>query len=121
MKDEHFSIKARAKSFEYAFTGIKDFIIKEHNARLHLAATVVVIVIAILLKVNYAEAILLAIVTGLVWICELINTAIEKMIDFITLEKLPPIKYIKDIAAAAVLVAAIIALITGCLIFIPKI
>ena len=43
------------------------------------------------------------------------------MIDFITLEKLAPIKYIKDIAAAAVLVAAAVALITGCLIFIPKI
>lgn len=118
---DKFSIKARRKSFAYAFSGIKDFILKEHNARLHLAATVVVIVIAILLKVNYAEAILLTIVTGLVWICELINTAIEKMIDFITLEKLPPIKYIKDVAAAAVLVAAIVALVTGCLIFIPKI
>ena len=112
MNDEPFSIKARTKSFKYAFSGIRDFIIREHNARLHLAATVVVIVIAILLKVNYAEAILLTIVTGLVWICELINTAIEK---------LPPIKYIKDVAAAAVLVAAIVALITGCLIFIPKI
>ncbi len=121
MKDEHFSIKARRKSFEYAFSGIKDFIISEHNARLHFAATVVVIVIAILLKVNYTEAILLTIVTGLVWICELINTAIEKIMDFITLEKLPKIKFIKDIGAAAVLVAAFIALITGCLIFIPKI
>ena len=121
MKDEKFSIKARTKSFEYAFSGIKDFIIKEHNARLHFAATVVVIVMAIFLKINYAEAIILTIVTGLVWICELINTAIEKMIDFITLEKLPPIKYIKDIAAAAVLVAVVVALITGCLIFIPKI
>ncbi|HQV54346.1 MAG: diacylglycerol kinase family protein [Chitinophagaceae bacterium] len=121
MNDEPFSIKARTKSFKYAFSGIRDFIIREHNARLHLAATVVVIVIAILLKVNYAEAILLTIVTGLVWICELINTAIEKVIDFITFEKLPPIKYIKDVAAAAVLVAAIVALITGCLIFIPKI
>ncbi len=121
MKDEKFSIKERIKSFEYALIGIKDFIVREHNARLHLAATVVVIVLAILLKTNFTETILLTIVIGLVWICELINTAIEKMIDFITLEKLPPIKYIKDIAAAAVLVAAIIALITGCLIFIPKI
>lgn len=121
MKDGHFSIKARRKSFGYAFSGIKDFIVSEHNARLHFAATIVVIVMAIVLKVNFIEAILLTMVTGLVWICELINTAIEKMMDFITLEKLPKIKYIKDIAAAAVLVAALVALITGGLIFIPKI
>jgi len=120
MKDDKFSIKARIKSFDYAFSGIKEFILKEHNARLHLIATIFVVVTAFLLKVNYREAILLTIVTGLVWICELINTAIEKMMDFITMEKLPQIKFIKDIAAAAVLVAALVALITGCLIFIPK-
>jgi diacylglycerol kinase len=121
MREEKFSIRARKESFEYAFSGIKDFILREHNARLHLVATVVVVVLAIFLKASYAEIILLTIVTGLVWICEIINTAIEKMMDFITTEKKTQIKFIKDLAAGAVLIAAIVALITGCLIFIPKI
>ena len=55
-----------------------------------------------------------------VWITEMINTAIEKAMDFITLEKHSQIKLIKDLAAGAVLVASITALITGSIIFVPK-
>ena len=59
--------------------------------------------------------------TGLVWVTEILNTCLEKLADFITLEQHPHIKYIKDLAAGAVLVAAIIAVVTGLLIFIPKV
>ena len=120
MKNEPFVLNKRIKSFAHAFRGIKAFIIKEHNARIHAAAIIVVILLAIFLKVDKLEIILLLFVTGLVWICEMINSAIEKMMDFITTEKLPQIKFIKDVSAGAVLIAAIIALTTGCLIFIPK-
>lgn len=120
MKEESFSINKRIKSFVHAFSGIKNFIIAEHNARIHLLATIVVIILAILLKPDRQEIMLLFLVTGLVWICEMINSAIEKMMDFITSERLPQIKFIKDISAGSVLIAAIIALTTGCLIFIPK-
>jgi diacylglycerol kinase len=50
----------------------------------------------------------------------MVNTALEKTIDFISVEKHPQIKLIKDVAAGAVLIAAIAAVIVGCFIFIPK-
>jgi len=53
-------------------------------------------------------------------VAEMINTAIEKTIDFISVEKHPQIKLIKDIAAGAVLIASLAAVVVGLFIFIPK-
>ncbi len=66
------------------------------------------------------ESSILVVVTGFVWAAEIFNTAIEKIMDYISIDREPEIKFIKDVAAAAVLVAAITAFITGCIIFIPK-
>ncbi len=117
---EKFSLRARLRSFGYAFSGIAGFLKQEHNALIHLLATILVIVLAFIFPLSGMEIILLVLVIGLVWITELINTAIEKIIDFISVERKPEIKFIKDLAAAAVLVAAVVAVITGCIIFIPK-
>ena len=116
-----FSFMARWRSFKYAIDGIKFFFNAEHNARIHLLATVAVIVLATAISVSVSEAIALTLTIGFVWVAELFNTAIEKMMDFISPEKHPQIKLIKDVSAAAVLVAAFMALITSCLVFIPKI
>lgn len=116
-----FSVRERSKSFRYAFEGIVCFFKREHNAILHLLATVTVIILIILFPVSRLEIIALTIVTGLVWAAEFFNTAIEKMADLVSKEDHPEIKFIKDVAAAAVLVMAVVALLTGCLIFIPKI
>jgi diacylglycerol kinase (ATP) len=121
MEPEKFSIRNRIKSFSYAIAGIREFIRREHNARIHLAATIVVIAAAWALKVSLMEAASLTLVIGLVWITELLNTCIERMADLITLERNPNIKFIKDLAAGAVLVAAATAVIVGLFIFIPKI
>jgi diacylglycerol kinase (ATP) len=115
------SIKARGKSFGFAFEGIIQFFKSEHNAWLHLVATVLVFTAAFLFSVSSIEMLALVFATGFVWVTEIINTAIEKAIDFISTEKHPSIKYIKDLSAAAVLVAAFTAIITGAIIFIPKI
>lgn len=120
MKKKSFSLYERINCFRHAFSGIKVFILNEYNAKIHIVATIAAIILAIVCKIKFIEIILLSIVIGLVWICEMINTAIEKMMDFITIEKLPKIKFIKDVAAGAVFIAALVALITGCLIFIPK-
>ena len=64
--------------------------------------------------------IILVFAIGFVWVAELFNTAIEKIMDFISKEQHPKIKLIKDLSAAAVLVAAMVAFITGCIVFIPK-
>lgn len=117
---EPFSLHARARSFKYALNGIKTFFRSEHNALLHLIGTVMVICLAIVLPVSAAEAGVLAMAVGLVWAAELFNTAIEKIMDFITVEKHPQIKYIKDLSAAAVLVAAVAAAAAGLFVFIPK-
>ncbi len=114
------SLRERGKSFKYAFDGMKNFFSNEHNSLLHLLATIVVIVLVIVLKVTKGEVLALVIVSGLVWTAELLNTAIEKIMDFISVKEHPDIKFIKDISAGAVLVAAITAFITGCIVFIPK-
>jgi diacylglycerol kinase (ATP) len=115
-----FSLRARGQSFKYAFDGLAQFFRGEHNALLHLLATLLVIILAIILQVSKWEVIVLVIVTGSVWAAELFNTAIEKIMDFISVKEHPGIKFIKDISAAAVLVTALVALIAGCIIFIPK-
>ena len=115
-----FSWKARLKSFVYAWEGVVCFFKREHNAQIHLAATVLVLVLSVTLGVNTWEAIAVVFSIAFVWITEMINTSIEKAMDFISTEKHPQIKQVKDIAAGAVLVASIAAVIIGCLIFIPK-
>ena len=117
---ERFSIKARGKSFKYAFEGIEIFFRSQHNAFLHLLATIIVILMAIVFNVSKIEMAILLLAAGFVWTAELFNTAIEKIMDFISKERHPEIKFIKDISAAAVLISAIVALITGAIIFIPK-
>jgi len=121
MQQERFSVRSRLISFTHAFRGIRQFVWHEHNARIHLAATICVIIAAVALKIKGVEAAILAIVTGFVWVAEIVNTAIEHLANHITKERHPEIKIIKDLAAGAVLVAAIIAVIAGLFIFIPKI
>lgn len=121
MKSQKFSIRSRAKSFRYAGAGIAQFIRREHNAWIHLAATILVAIAAWVLKVTGTETIAIVLAVGLVWVAEMANTCLEKMADLITTQERPEIKFIKDLAAGAVLVAAIIAVITGLIIFIPRI
>jgi len=119
-KNAPFSVRARLKSFAYAWNGIIQFFKKEHNAQLHLVSTLVVTGLAFYFRVTATEALLLVFSVGFVWVTEMINTSIEKTMDFITMEKNQKVKQIKDLAAGAVLIASITALITGSLIFIPK-
>ena len=121
MKTKQFSFRARANSFRFAWEGIHNFFMQEHNAWIHWAATIMVFISGWWLGVSHTEMILLVMATGFVWVAEIFNTAIEKVIDFVTPEYHPKVKLIKDLAAAAVLVAAFIALVTGAIIFIPKI
>jgi diacylglycerol kinase (ATP) len=108
------------RSLYNAMTGILAFLREEHNARIHLVATIAVGVAAYAVHVSRSEATSLAIVIGGVWITEILNTCVERMMDFIHPEEHPHIKFIKDLAAGAVLVASITAVVAGLLIFIPK-
>lgn len=121
MEPQKFSLSKRADSFYYASAGICKFFKTEHNAWLHAASSIGVIALTIFYPVSGLEAILLVFAIGLVWTAELINTCIEKTMDFITTERKPQIEAIKDMSAGAVLITAFIALITGLIIFVPKI
>ena len=121
MQKQKFSFRGRARSFRHAFVGIWKFIRIEHNARIHLVATLLVLLAALILKVTSGEAIGLVMAVGLVWVAEMINCAVEKLSDFISTERRPEIGLIKDVAAGAVLVAAFVAFLIGVLVFLPKI
>jgi diacylglycerol kinase len=118
---DKFSVRSRIRSFTYASRGISSLFRNEHNSRIHLVAAIAVVIAGIILKLNIYEWCLITIVIGLVFVAELINSAIESIADRVDPEWNDLIMKSKDFSAAAVLVAAIIAFITGCLIFIPKI
>lgn len=121
MERKKFLWKDRGNSFVYAWSGLRALLRNEHNSRIHLVMTVAAIAACIILKVSTMEAGIITIAMGLVWITEIINTAIEKTMDLISKELHPQIKLVKDLAAAAVLLSAVTAVIAGCLVFIPKI
>ncbi len=116
-----FSLQHRLKSFSYAWAGIKAVLSTEHNTWIHLFLTALAMALGFALQISNAEFILLLIVIAMVWVAEIFNTCIEKIMDFITTENHPKIRQIKDMAAAAVLISSFAALIVGAIIFIPKI
>ena len=120
-QSKKFSIKARFKSFYFAFQGLKVFFKTQHNSWIHAIAALVVIFLGFILKVDITEWCLLVTVISMVFISELLNTAIEFLCDFVSPGIHPQIKKIKDISAAAVLIAAIAAVVVGVIIFLPKI
>ena len=116
-----FSIKRRLKSFRYAFSGLRVLVREEHNARIHLFATVCVIVMGVAFRISCTEWVAVSLAIGLVFGMEAVNSAVENICDFVCPERDARIKKIKDLAAAAVLLSAIAALAVGLFIFIPKI
>ena len=115
-----FSFRDRLKSFVYSWAGIKAVLRTEHNTWIHLGLTILSIVLGFVMLISRVEFLALIAVIAMVWVTELFNTCIEKIMDLVSIEKHPRVKIIKDMAAAAVLVAAIAAIVTGAIIFIPK-
>ncbi|AHF15444.1 diacylglycerol kinase family protein [Niabella soli] len=114
-------LKKILRSFGYAFNGLREAVRSELNFRIHLFAAVLIILVCRFLGVSKIEWLLVIICISTVMALELINTAIEKLCDFVSPEKRPAIKIIKDLSAAAVLIAAIGALLIGMFIVLPKI
>ena len=121
MKPDRFSLKNRFGSFKFAFNGLCSLLKNEHNSRIHLLAAIIAIAMGIVLKINYIEWSLLVIVIGVVFLSELLNSSLESLADVIEPEWNEQIRKAKDYTAAAVLISAIISVIVGGLIFIPKI
>ena len=108
------------KSFGYAFEGIGTCIKKERNMKIHCAAAVLVVIAGVILKISLLEWCICLTLFGLIMALELVNTAVEAVVDLVTEERKPLAKIAKDTAAGAVLIAAIMAAIAGIIIFLPK-
>jgi diacylglycerol kinase len=121
MKTDKFSFKSRASGINIAFKGLGELLKNEHNARVHLFAAVIAITCGMILKLNALEWSLLAIVIGNVFITEILNTSLETLADIVQPEWNEKIRKAKDYSAAAVLISAIISVVVGGFIFIPKI
>ena len=121
MNSDKFSLKTRFGSFKFAFHGLWLLVQNEHNSRIHFLAAIIAIAMGIILKINHYEWSLLIIVIGIVFLTELLNSSLETLADFVNPEWNEKIRNVKDYAAAAVLISAIISVIVGALIFIPKI
>lgn len=109
------------KSFKNAFSGFCQAVTNERNMKIHMCAAITVIILGILFRLDTLRWMAVVIVIGLVFICELINTAIELLTDMVTTEYSAQAKKVKDISAAAVLVSAFISVIIGIIVFIGPI
>ncbi|TCM19616.1 diacylglycerol kinase (ATP) [Novosphingobium sp. PhB165] len=108
-EQSRFSVVARVRSFIYAWRGLRQLVEGEHNARLHLTASLGVVAAGLFLQVSASDWRWLVLAMALVWLAEALNTAIEELCDRIEPGFDEAIGRIKDIAAGAVLIAAIAA------------
>ena len=114
-----FSFSGRIRSGTHALHGIIEMLKSQHNAWIHLMATVCVIVAGAVLGVSTTQWCLLVLVITTVWVAEGLNTAFEFLCDVASPEFHPLVKKSKDVAAGAVLLSAVGAVAVGLIIFIP--
>lgn len=112
-------IRNEILSFFYAFSGILLLILRERHARFHLVAALLVIFAGFYFEISRQEWLwIIACIAG-VLAAEGFNTAVEKLADITQPEQDPRVKYLKDVAAGAVLIVSIAAAIIGLIIFVP--
>ena len=107
------------QSFAYALQGVAFLVRTQPNARLHLLAAVLVCAAGVYVGLGRAEWLWISVVITLVWSAEAFNTALEQLADALHPEQHPGIGRAKDVAAAAVLIAALGAAVIGLLVFVP--
>jgi len=107
------------RSFGYAFEGLAYTIRSQRNMRIHVTIAVLVVILGILARLTPLEWVALSICMALVLVGEMLNTAIESMVDLITPEWHPLAKRAKDIGAGMVLLFALLSVVVGCFVFIP--
>ncbi|MEI9990619.1 MAG: diacylglycerol kinase family protein [Rhizomicrobium sp.] len=115
----NFTVAGRLKSVRHALAGIVVMLRTQHNAWLHLAATLAVVVAGTVLKIDADDWRWLLVAIVLVWVSEGMNTAFEHLCDVVSPDFHASVKVSKDIAAGAVLITAIGAVVLGLMIFLP--
>lgn len=105
------------KTFLYAFRGIAAMLRTERNARVHAAATIAALVLGFVFEIGRVEWMAIALAIMAVWCAEALNTAFEALCDVASPDYHPKVERAKDVAAGAVLIAALGALVIGVLVF----
>ena len=109
------------QSFNYAIEGVIHVLRRERNMRVHFLLATVVLVLAFAYDVTKIELMALLVAISFVLIAEMINTAVEEMIDLTTKVHDPRAKIAKDVAAGAVLISSVVAATIGYLVFVDRI
>jgi len=117
----NFAKPKRNKSLANALAGLAIFFKTQVNGVIHLGFALIAIALGCFFKISYVEWLTLILTIAMVLTAEIINTALEFLADAFTLEFNEKIRAAKDLAAGAVLVSALFSIITGCIIFAPKI
>ena len=108
------------KSFRYAIHGVRVVFASEQSFRLQCLVAAAVMVLAVALQVNRLEFVLLVLLSGAVLTLELVNSVFERIVDGFKPRLNPMVADIKDIMAAAVLIASAVAAVVGAVIFLPR-
>ena len=112
-------IHSRWKSIQIAFNGFIQVLSSEQNTWVHSAATILVIMLGIWLKLTHLAWAVLGIAIGLVWMAEFFNTSLEVLVNLISPRHNPLARTCKDISAGAVLIASVVSVVVGVLILGP--
>lgn len=113
--------RSLVSSFGYAFSGICFAVVLQRNMKLHLAVAVCVVGVGIWVELDALRWAILCLTIASVLILEVLNTAMERFVDLVSPEHRPSARRIKDLAAGAVLIAAICAVAVGLILFLPAI
>jgi len=114
-------LTGRLRSFGHAFRGLKVLVQTQHNARIHTVATILVVAAGALARISPTDWALIVLALVCVWATEALNTSVEFLIDRLAPELHPVAAIAKDVAAGAVLIAAIGSLFVGALVFAPHV
>lgn len=107
------------RSFRFALEGLRFTLMTQRNMRIHFLVTLAVLFLGLYLPISKFEVLVLMVAISLVLFAELINTAVEAVIDLVTEEYHPLAKIAKDVAAGAVFLTAGLAVIVGISVFYP--
>ena len=118
-KDSSF-FSGRFKSIGFAFKGVFKLITTEHSVMVQTFLAFIMVIAGFIFEISRVEWMMQILATGLVLGIESLNTAVEKIADFVHPEFHNRIGFIKDIAAGAVMFAAFAAIAVGLLIYVPK-
>ena len=119
-KNKNNSLVYQLTTFKYAWQGLRYFFDAELKATIHLIAAILAIGLGLFLKISAIEWMMIAIAIGIVFIAEIVNTAIELLVDMIRPEQNKVAGVTKDLAASAVLVASVTAFAIGLIVYLPK-